>query len=66
MTTERTYKCNLCRERLADDDAGRGVVFKDGMHWLTLTHLHNGENHICYKCIDAVLKSGVNVPEVTT
>jgi hypothetical protein len=54
MTTARTYKCNLCRDEITDSNPGRGVHFL-GKHF-EFRRVSDCENHICEKCIVAVLK----------
>lgn len=56
MTTERTYICNFCRHKTAESS---DVV---GLYWankgLEERPAFETENHLCGKCLRAILNFG--------
>lgn len=69
MTTEHTYRCNLCHGRIAPFGsqergllAGEGIVF-GGSHvpdqpLFKFTQVQEAENHICEPCIASIRRLG--------
>lgn len=53
MTTERTYRCNLCRDGI-EVAQGVGVHFSD-MTNFKFVALRDAENHLCNDCIERIV-----------
>lgn len=49
MTTVKTYRCNLCRDRI-DGETGVGVQFESSSS-LSCVLVSSAENHICGSCL---------------
>lgn len=49
MTTERTHRCNVCRDTI-DDKSGVGIQFCSG-HSIKQTSVATAENHVCLRCL---------------
>jgi len=49
MTTERTHRCNLCRDTI-NDKSGVGIQFCNG-HSIKEIAVAMAENHVCLKCL---------------
>lgn len=53
MTTERTYRCNLCREQISEK-TGVGIFFSVNHRIDVKQPLSSVEQHICRKCVAGV------------
>lgn len=61
MTTDRTYRCNLCNTPIGVTDnstKGRGVYFVGSPGpWLEFRAVPSVEHHLCEQCIQGVIAS---------
>ena len=52
---EKRYFCNLCRDEIKHDlKSGTGFEWVGSHHRFKLVGMSVANNHICWKCIDAV------------
>lgn len=77
MTTERKYKCNLCRDEISPSQGstreGLGIHYhgntpQASRPWLSFKRASECENHICMPCARAVhdeLRKVMAASEVT-
>ena len=54
MTTERRYKCNLCRDEL--NEGGIGIKFC-GTTSFVIRRKEDCENHLCGSCVNGLRKA---------
>lgn len=48
----RTYKCDLCRDRHEPEDLV-GIEWSAG-HVISIKHARQTEHHLCQRCIDNI------------
>jgi hypothetical protein len=56
MTTMRTYRCDLCRDPISENE-GVGVYWSGGTS-IQFKLLRDAERHLCNACIRGVLTEG--------
>jgi hypothetical protein len=58
MTTDRTYRCNLCADSIAPHEAEDFKVAGKGIHWdnqrISFRPVTDTEHHICCNCISGL------------
>lgn len=66
MTTERKFKCNLCRDQIdPNSPPERGLVDGTGVHFTSsatcspfkFVPVRDAENHVCASCISNIRKN---------
>ena len=67
MTTKREYFCNVCRDRV-DDENGVGFSLKACWPKKADENFEDGypaqhENHLCMKCISAIYNLSVKISD---